>query len=244
MHWLLVLLKNQRLLLDDKKDGNEGGGGTSSSSQPDIAKMLTELKTDMIARLEKLESRGRKKTDEDDTDESDEDDTDDLVTKAKKTKENEAKDASKTKQLEAALKFQLGAAEWLKTNQALLPKDIGDIFKAAEKENYQDAIERDQAIKAGIIQSFFGVQANHDLLTPALKTQLDDYLKLTKNGKQDKALQIFDTVFEPAFEMLRQVTRAKALSKGYGNPSDTEDAYKQKMIDLSRKHYLGEVKHA
>ena len=117
---------------------------------------------------------------------------------------------------------------------------MADIFKEAEKEKYADVIEKDSAIKAGVIQAFFAVQANVDLLTASQKSALDDYLGLTKNGKQEKAQTTYDMIFEPAFETLRKVKKAEALSKGLAQNSDTQDDYKKKLMDGSRKHYFGE----
>lgn len=162
----------------------------------------------------------------------------DLLEKARKQREADDKKQADTKSLEAALKFNLNSSQFLKDHATLLPKDIADIFKSAEAEKFDTAIEKDAAIKAGIIQSFFSIQANLDLLTPGLKSSLEDYLKLTKTGKQDKAQQIYDSIFEPAFEMLKRVKKAEALQKGHGTGSD--DAYKQKLMAGSKKHYLGE----
>lgn len=162
----------------------------------------------------------------------------DLIEKARKQKELEDKQAGDQKALEAALRFSMNSEKFLKDNASLLPKDITDIFKAADKENYGSATEKANAIKAGLIQSFFSVQSNLDLLTPGLKSTLEDYLKLTKTGKQDKAQQIYDMIFEPAFEMLKRVKKAEALQKGHGAGND--DAYKQKLMAGSKKHYLGE----
>lgn len=162
----------------------------------------------------------------------------DLLEKARKQREADDKKQADTKSLEAALKFNLNSAQFLKDHASLLPKDIADIFKSAEAEKFDTAIEKDAAIKAGIIQSFFSIQANLDLLTPGLKSSLEDYLKLTKTGKQEKAQQIYDSIFEPAFEMLKRVKKAEALQKGHGTGND--DAYKQKLMAGSKKHYLGE----
>ena len=229
-----------KIVMAPEGDGNGGGGGGGSGDKgkggegaPDLAKENADLKTKLASfeeRFAKLEGKGK----------GSDDDGDDLQKKAQKQRESDDKKANDHKALEAALKFNLKSGEFLKTNEALLPKDIADIFKAAEKENYANAIEKDAAIKAGIISSFFGVQANLDLLTPGLKATLEDYLKLTKTGKQEKAQQIYDSVFEPAFEMLRRTKKAEALGKGYGSSTSAEDAYKQKMMNLSKKQYLGE----
>lgn len=211
--------------------GGTGAGGATSDKTPDLAKEVADLKAANTALMEKFEALWGKKT----PDTKD----DDLIDKAKKQKEIDDKKTIDHKALESALKFSLKADEFLKTNQSLLPKDVSEIFKQAEKEKYDNAIEKDAAIKAGIIQSFFSVQTNLDLLTPSLKISLDDFLKLTKNGKQEKAQSIYDNIFEPAFEMLRRVKKAEALGKGFNSDDDGETAYKNKMIDLSKKHYLG-----
>lgn len=201
--------------------GEQGKGGA-----PDSAKEIAELKSQVAELMKRLAPP--------------KDEDPDLKEKARLEKEKADKSKGDSKALENALRFSLESPKFLEANEALLPKDIGDIFKLAEKENYSSAIEKDQAIKSGIIQSFFSVQANADLLTPGLKSQLDDYLKLTKNGKQDKAQQIYDSIFEPAFEMLKRLRKAEALSKGHGGEGDGESAYKTKLMNLSKKHYLGD----
>ncbi len=160
--------------------------------------------------------------------------------KAKLQKEKDDKGITDSKALESAIKFNLKADEFVKTNQSLLPKNAADIFKAADKENYSSAIEKDAAIKSGLIQSFFEVQSNLDLLTGSQKIQLDEYLKLTKTGKQERAQAMYDNIFEPTFEMLKRVKKAEALNKGFGGGTGFDDEYKNKLINGSKKHYLGD----
>ncbi len=195
---------------------------------PDLAKEIETLKA-RNAEIDKRLAELTKKPDPID------DPT--LLEKARLEREANNKKTSDSKALERAITFNLKSKEFLETNKTLLPKDIGDLFSKAEKENYADAVEKDSAIKAGIIESFFSVQANVNLLTQGLKTSLDDYLKLTKNGKQEKAQSIYDGVFEPAFEMLKRMKKAEALSKGHGSDGDAETAYKNKLIAGSKKHF-------
>lgn len=165
-----------------------------------------------------------------------------LQEKARLERERKEAEAGRTKLMESALRFDVNSEKFLKDNSALLPSEVSDIFKQAGKETYSDAIEKDQAIKSGMIQAFFSVQANVDLLTSGQKKELEDYLKLTKNGKQEKAQGVYDMIFEPAFETLKRVKKAEALSKGHGSGDD--DSYKKKLMAGSRKHYLGESKNA
>ncbi len=180
-----------------------------------------------------------KKTKADDQDDDEEDDeSDDLVGKARKQRDADDKDQERVKRLESSIAFNMKSEEFLKQNESLLPSDVHDIFKAAQKENYADQTEKADALKAGVIQSFFAVQANVDLLTSGQKRTLDDYLKLTKTGKQDKAQAVYEMIFEPAFELLKREKKAEALRKGHGTGSD--DAYKARLMKGSRQHYLGE----
>lgn len=239
-------MKWHLLMGDSRKMSPEGGGGGGGADdkdkdkggQPDLAKELSDMKAAnaaLLARLDKIEGKSKSKDDDSDDDDSDDQD---LASKARKQREINDKKNNDSKALEAAIKFNMGAEQWLKTNQSLLPKDVADIFKAAENENFDNALEKDSAIKAGIIQSFFSVQSNLDLLTPGLKNQLEDYLKLTKTGKQEKARAMYDSIFEPAFEMLKRVKKAEALSKGYQSSSD--DALIEKRMKRANKHFLGE----
>lgn len=164
----------------------------------------------------------------------------DLLAKARKAADEKNKKTNDAKSMEAALRFSLGSKDWLKTNQSLLPKDIEGIFNAADKESYDSAVEKDAALKSGIVQSFFNVQANLDLLTPSQKSALEDFQKLTLNGKQEKAQHIYDTIFEPTFEMLKRITKAQQLNNGQKNQTDGEKALAERMMKLSKQHYLGE----
>ncbi len=208
----------------------------------DLQKQLADLKAKHEALEKEHETLKAKPKDPPPKKEEPPADDPELLAKAQKEREALNKKTSDTKTLEAALKFSLTSEKWLKDHGTLLPNDVQDLFTQAEKENYGDAVQKASAIKAGIVQSFFSIQANVDLLTPGLKSALEDFLKLTKNGKQEKATHIFETVFEPAFEMLKRVKKAEHLNKGLGDGSD--DAYKNKLMNLSKKHYMGEKANA
>ncbi len=199
---------------------------------PDFAKQIADLAAKNVELAQKLEALSKPPTPKPDDP--------GLLEKARLQKEEADKKSNDSKRLESALKFSMGADDFLKTNQSLLPKDIGEIFKLAEKENYDNAIQKASAIKSNVVQSFFKVQANLDLLTPGLKEDLDDYLKLTKDGKEENAQKIYHSVFEPAFEMLKRIKKAEVLARGFGNEGDLEMAYKNKLIKGARSHYLGE----
>jgi hypothetical protein len=165
-----------------------------------------------------------------------------LADKAKIERERLDKEKGSVKEIEDALKFSLQAPEWLKTNAPLLPKNIADIFTAADKETYRNTIEKSNAIKSGIIQEFFAIQTNLDLLTGSQKIALEEFKKLTKDVKETKAKELYDSLFEPTFEMMKKIERAKEISRGGVTPSDAESAYKQRMAEISQKQFLGAKK--
>lgn len=236
--WMLLAVHGPRFCLDEAGDGKGGGGGSGDAGKkpegdkgaPDLAAKIAALEAENAALKA---AKGKPNAD-------DEDDEDDLLSKATKNREKNDRSANDSKAMEAALRFTMGANTFLKDNASLLPKDIADIFKAADAEKFDNEKQKADAIKAGVIQSFFKQQANLDLLTPGLKSQLEDYLKLTKDGKEQEATRIFDSIFEPTFEMLRRVKKAEALGKGYSGHATGDEAYKEKLMRGSRKHHLGE----
>lgn len=157
-------------------------------------------------------------------------------------KEQEAKDAAakREKSLEAAIGFTHASKDFLKANQGLLPKTIEGVFAQADKEKYDSAIDKANAIKVEIVKEFFAVQANLDLLTQTQKNEVEDFLKLTKNSKQDRIENIYAMVFEPTLETLRKIEKAKQLQIDPKNQSDSEKAFTDRMHKLSKAHYLGD----
>lgn len=191
---------------------------------PDLAAENAALK----ARLEALEKKPAPE--------------DDLLTRAKAAAKVTGDDSDKIRKLESAITFNMKSADFLKNNASLLPAEISSIFEQADKEKFDDASEKAASIKSGVVQSFFSVQANVDLLTSGQKASLDEFMKLTKNGKQEKAQHIYEMIFEPAFERLKDTKKAEALNRGHHVSGSVEEGYKQRLISGSSKHYRLEKK--
>lgn len=164
----------------------------------------------------------------------------DLADKARLAREEGDKKAKYEKSLEKALNFNIGSPAFLKDNAGLLPKTVEGIFVAAEKEKYDSAIDKSNAIKAGVISEFFAVQSNHDLLTASQKLEIEEFLKLTKNGKQERVESVYAMIFEPTLETLRKVEKAKQLNTGTKNQTDVEKQLAERMMKASKAHYLGD----
>lgn len=169
----------------------------------------------------------------------------DLTDRVRKDREDKAKKDSDSKSIETALTFTLKSDNFLKENESILPSDASEIFKAAESEKYDSPVQKANAIKAGLIKSFFSVQANIDTLTSSQKTSLEDYLKLSKNGKEEKAQQVFENILEPALELSKRMKKAEELQRarnGFGTSSDQAKAYKEKLLTLAKKRFFKAAK--
>lgn len=166
-----------------------------------------------------------------------------LLDKTKKNAQSDDDKKSESARIESAIAFNYTLKEWLKTNKDILPGEIEDVFKISEKEKYDSQIQKANALRDAIIQSFFSVQDNLDLLTANQKRAIDEYLKLTKNGREQKAESVFENYFEPALETMKRVKKAEEVGRarsGFATGSKVEDAYKERLIQGSRKTYLGE----
>lgn len=222
------------VLMDEAGDGTGAGSGTGGGSGDKGDEALAGAQktiAELTAKLEAL-SKSQPKGD------------DDLSAIAEKNrKEAEAK-KGQLKSLEKSIQFDMKSKEWLKTNESLLPKNLQSIFDAADKETFESVVDKTSAVKSSIVQEFFSVQENLDLLTESQKNKIAEYLKLTKNVKQERAGEVFDELFEPTFEMLKRIKKAELLNSGYAASGDAEKAYENKMIAISQKQYLGDKKDA
>lgn len=165
-----------------------------------------------------------------------------LTDKARRQKEEEAQRGNETQRIESSIQFNMGLKDFVEQHKDILPAEIEDILKVAEKEKYDSAIERASAIRSAMVQSFFEVQSNLDLLTNKQKTQIEDWLKLTKNGRENKADTIFENIFEPSLEMIKRVKKAEELSKarsGFSSGTQVENDYKNRLMEVSKNTYLG-----
>jgi hypothetical protein len=196
-----------------------------------LEKELATLKAMATAKVETKAEDKKVDTKQDDTD------LNDKVLAEKKDKEQRTLE---TKKLEGAMTFNLQSDKFIKEHESILPKDMTDIFKAADKEKYDSQIEKAAAIKSALIYSFFKVQANLDSLTASQKSAIEDYEKLTKRGREEKAEEIFTNIFEPSLAMIKQIKKAEEIVKtknGLGDLSDGEKRYADRMTKYSQNHY-------
>lgn len=220
----------------DAAPGESGGTNPQPAPKPEPSpkptnevESLKNQNAELIKRLEALEARNQQPEPKPD-----------LSDRARNQREELDKKNSDQKRITNAVKFTMGSQDWLKNNATLLPKTVPDLFVHAERETYNSEIEKADAIKVGIVNEFFAIQSNLDLLTDTQKNMLDDWKNLTKTDKQERIQNVYDLVFEPSFERLRGQRKAEHLAKGTNESTHSEDAYKKRLMEISRKHYLGE----
>lgn len=209
--------------------------------------MSEDQRSALLGKFEKPEPDPKPKDDPKAKDDPKPKDDDDLISKARKEREAAEKQKGEVKSIESALSFNMGVEEFVKTNKDLLPSDIDGVLKVALKEKYDSATDKANAIRSAFVQKFFEVQDNVDLLTAGQKTSLDDYLKLTKNGKEQKAGEVYTNIFEPALETLKKVKKAEELGKsraGVATGNDMEKGYADRLHKSAMKRAGWESKGA
>jgi hypothetical protein len=193
-----------------------------------------------IEELNKKSAAPKNEGDDDEGDKTNNKD-DDAYLKAQKENNKRSKSDSHSKNLEKALEFTMTIKNFYETHKDMMPNEVADLLRVVETENYDSKISKANAIKSGLIQSFFKVQSNIELLTPAQKSLVEDYLKLTKNGKEEQASDVYDRALEPALELMKRVKKAEELSKaknGMGIHTSGEKNYIDKLIKGSQNKYL------
>jgi hypothetical protein len=167
----------------------------------------------------------------------------DLLDKVRAKNESDEKEKAKLKGIESAMRFNLSIGDFVKANADVLPSDVEKVIKEAEKENYDSAVERARALKVPIIKAFFDVQANLELLTDTQKTQLGDYQKLTKAGREERADYIYENLLEPALGTMKKLKKAEEVGRarsGLAPGGKAEEDYRNRLVEGSRKFYLGD----
>jgi len=238
----LGMMALQMVRFDADKGGGGGGGNEGDKgggNQPTIADLQKQI-ADLQKKLDT--SAGGKGGKNDSTNNND---NDDLRKKAEdERKQRESKQAD-TKAIESALQFNLGMENFLKENKDIFPKEIEDIISVAKKETYDTAADKANAIKAAVIQSFFHVEDNLNALTQSQKETVADFLKLSKTGRESKAASLYDTVFEPALKMMKDVKKAQELAKaknGYASHGTVMEGYKQRLLESAKKAFINRRK--
>lgn len=163
-----------------------------------------------------------------------------LADKARQEREAAEQKSKYERELGSALKFNMGSAEFLKSNAGLLPKTAEGIFAAAEKGKYESEVDKANEIKVGLVSEFFAIQANMDQLTASQKVELEDFLKLTKNKQQERVATVYAMIFEPTLESIRKIEKAKQVGSGAKDQSSAEKQLADTMMKRSKAHYLGD----
>lgn len=215
---------------DSKEEGQKEEGQKEEGQKSEKKKRFKE----MMDRIESLSSqiaelKGGKKLESD------------LYSKTEDHNKEREKTDQTSKEIEEAVLFNSSIPSFIQDNRDILPSDVSDIIAVADKERYDRVSDKERAVKSAILQSFFKIESNLDLLTQTQKRLIDDYFKLSSKGKEDRAKDVYSNVFEPSVMMLKKIKKAEEVAKsrnGVRIGSKPEQDYLEKMIKISKQKHM------
>ncbi len=158
------------------------------------------------------------------------------------------KNKQETDKIERDISYNLGVRKFVEDHKAHLSENILDLMTEADKQKFENHAEKASTLRTEIIESFFKVQANVDILTPAQKRNLADFQKLTKDGKRQESEKVYESVFEPALEMVKRVKKAEELNlaaRGFATAQGGPLAvYEQKLYEAAQRNIFNKQKKA
>jgi hypothetical protein len=164
-----------------------------------------------------------------------------LLQKEREDQAKKDKEAQDLRDVESTVEFNHGIVNFVKDNANLLPAEVKGVVERAMQEKYDTAADKARAIRESVVVSFFALQSNEDLLTPAQKRELDEWRKLAKNARASKVTSIYQNIFEPTLQQLRNVKRAEEVSRGrmgIAVGTDADKAYAEKFQEASFKKFF------
>lgn len=222
------MLLRRFFILREGEGDNGGSGGGENNNPPPANNEVETLKAQIAAKDAELAKMKKDFA------------PNPLLDKAKAGELSAAEQAAKQKIIEQDVTFNLSVGQFVKDHVDLLPKEIEKALEIAKSEKYDSQGAKAAAIRDAMVQSFFKVQDHVDMLTGGQKDALDNYLKLTKNGREEQSAQIFASVFEPALEMIKRVKKAEEVgraNRGLLDKSDADKRYENKMIEATKRRF-------
>ena len=169
-----------------------------------------------------------------------------LADKALKEREAKDKETANGVRIERDIAYNMGLKKFVEDHKPYLSEDINGILAQAEKVKYDSAGQKASELRAEIVDAFFKVQSNVDILTAAQKRNLADFQKLTKDGKRQESEKVYESVFEPALEMVKRVKKAEELNlaaRGFATAQGGPlAAYKQKLLEAAKRVIINKKK--
>lgn len=156
------------------------------------------------------------------------------------------KNKLETDKIERDISYNMGILKFAEDHKSHLAENIGEIITAADKQKFDNHAEKASTLRTEIIDAFFKVQSNLDILTPAQKRNLADFQKLTKDGKRQESEKVYESVFEPALEMVKRVKKAEELNlaaRGFATAQGGPlAAYKAKLYEAAKRVIINKRK--
>lgn len=162
--------------------------------------------------------------------------TDNIVDEAKKRYEQDNATKELNASLANAIKFNLGIENFIKDNEAILPKEAKALFDTVNLKVYSTDVEKANVLRKGLIDQFIELKENFDILPNSLKERANKYKALTDDEKAKQSGQFWDIVeIGAAHKVL--IRKAEQLSKNGGQEAKTEfSEFEKRVFDLVNKN--------
>ena len=144
---------------------------------------------------------------------------------------------------ESATKFEIGFDKMREDYKAFLPSETESIVNFVNGQKHENKIDKARDLKVALMDAFFKVQKNIDVLNSTFKDKVSAYNGLTQEAKRKEA-NVYWEVLEVALENHKLIGKGQAANRANGQPGGgSDEEYNAKVFkkaDTRHKKAIGE----
>lgn len=224
----LLKLMLQNYPLRDKVDaaGADGGGADKTA---DLAAQVAALQAQVQA-LQKASQPGQPPAPAPAP-------SKDIVDDVAKKIEAEKLAEQKSKELEAAIRFNLSAQQFVEAKKAFLSERAPRIVEEIAAKQFSTELARARSLQKNLLCDYLSEQANLDALPESLKTRAMEFKKLADDEKETRAADYWDvlTLGVDRKEVIKQAEEAQRANNGYAPRGTFVADYESRVFALGQK---------
>lgn len=218
-----LMLKNNVLRAPDGAAGADGGGANNPAPTPDLA-----TKVDTLAALvEKLVS-GKKDP---------EPGKDGVLDKVNKDIQADKLAQKHGQELEAAIKFNMLAKQFVDDKKTFLSERAGRIVEEISGKQFSTEIARAHNLQKNLLCDYLSEQENIDALPEALRVKAMEFKKLADDEKELRAADYWDvlTLGVDRKEVIKKAEEAQRANNGYASRGTYVADYEARVFAMGNK---------
>lgn len=219
---LKLMFQNYPLRAAEGADGADGGGANNNA---DFAAKLDAL----TAQVEKLLA-GKKDADPAIG-------KDDVLGKVDKDIQADRLAQKHSQELEAAIKFNMSAKQFVEDKKAFLSERAGRIVSEIESKQFTTEIARAHNLQKNLLCDYLSEQENIDALPEALRGKAMEFKKLADDEKETRAADYWDvlTLGVDRKEVIKKAEEAQRANNGYASRGTYVADYEARVFALGNK---------